>query len=185
MSYSWFVLAAPPDSRAQGSWLAHFRNLITLNWNWHCHRRWKMITVPDPVERLSFCSEGWLREMASGWMETRKARLSAVCALVLGCVVASAAQDAPAPSSTATKKPSTTKTAPKHHSTSSTTTSKSNTAKTSSTKTSSGKTHTASSGKHSHKKSAKVRGQQKIDSERAQSIQEALIREHYLSGEAT
>jgi hypothetical protein len=30
-----------------------------------------------------------------------------------------------------------------------------------------------------------VRGQQKIDSERAQSIQEALIREHYLSGEAT
>jgi len=144
-----------------------------------------MITVPDPVERLSFCSEGWLREMASGWMETRKARLSAVCALVLGCVVASAAQDAPAPSSTATKKPSTTKTAPKHHSTSSTTTSKSSTAKTSSTKTSSGKTHTASSGKHSHKKSAKVRGQQKIDSERAQSIQEALIREHYLSGEAT
>jgi hypothetical protein len=30
-----------------------------------------------------------------------------------------------------------------------------------------------------------VRGQQKIDSERAQAIQEALIREHYLSGEAT
>jgi hypothetical protein len=30
-----------------------------------------------------------------------------------------------------------------------------------------------------------VRGQQKIDSERAQSIQEALIREHYLKGEAT
>jgi hypothetical protein len=29
------------------------------------------------------------------------------------------------------------------------------------------------------------RGQQKIDSERARSIQEALIREHYLSGEAT
>jgi hypothetical protein len=30
-----------------------------------------------------------------------------------------------------------------------------------------------------------VRGQQKIDAERAQSIQEALIREHYLTGEAT
>ncbi len=29
-----------------------------------------------------------------------------------------------------------------------------------------------------------ARGQQKIDSERAQAIQEALIREHYLSGEA-
>ena len=28
----------------------------------------------------------------------------------------------------------------------------------------------------------RVRGQQKIDSERARSIQEALIREHYLSG---
>jgi hypothetical protein len=31
----------------------------------------------------------------------------------------------------------------------------------------------------------RARGQQKIDSERAQAIQEALIREHYLSGEAT
>jgi len=41
--------------------------------------------------------------------------------------------------------------------------------------------------KHSSrkKKSSKVRGQQKIDSERAQAIQEALIREHYLKGEAT
>jgi hypothetical protein len=34
-------------------------------------------------------------------------------------------------------------------------------------------------------KPARVRGQQKIDSERAHAIQEALIREHYLSGEAT
>jgi peptidoglycan hydrolase-like protein with peptidoglycan-binding domain len=31
----------------------------------------------------------------------------------------------------------------------------------------------------------RARGQQKIDSERAQAIQEALIREHYLTGEAT
>ncbi len=30
-----------------------------------------------------------------------------------------------------------------------------------------------------------MRGQQKIDSERAQAIQEALIREHYLSGDAS
>lgn len=46
-------------------------------------------------------------------------------------------------------------------------------------------THTASSGKHSSrkKKSGRTRGQQKIDSERAQAIQAALIREHYLSGE--
>jgi hypothetical protein len=35
------------------------------------------------------------------------------------------------------------------------------------------------------KKSARVRGQQKIDSERATSIQEALIRAHYLSGTST
>jgi hypothetical protein len=34
------------------------------------------------------------------------------------------------------------------------------------------------------KKTAKARGQQKIDPERAGAIQEALIREHYLSGEA-
>jgi hypothetical protein len=47
-------------------------------------------------------------------------------------------------------------------------------------------THTSSSGKRSSKKkSAKARGQQKIDSERAQAIQEALIREHYLVGEAS
>jgi hypothetical protein len=31
----------------------------------------------------------------------------------------------------------------------------------------------------------RARGQQKIDSERAQAIQEALIREHYLTGQAT
>jgi hypothetical protein len=48
------------------------------------------------------------------------------------------------------------------------------------------KTRTAAVGKRSsRKRSARVRGQQKIDSERAQAIQEALIREHYLSGEAT
>lgn len=40
--------------------------------------------------------------------------------------------------------------------------------------------------KHSRKKkSARVRGQQKIDPERALAIQQALIREHYLSGDAT
>ena len=48
------------------------------------------------------------------------------------------------------------------------------------------KTHTSSSSaKHSRKKSAKVRGQKKIDSDRAQAIQEALIREHYMTGEAS
>jgi hypothetical protein len=75
-------------------------------------------------------------------------------------------------------KPTTAKTTPKHKTTSSTSTTKSS---------SSSKTHTASSKTSSRrkKKSAKVRGQQKIDSERAQAIQEALIRQHYLTGEAT
>jgi len=48
-----------------------------------------------------------------------------------------------------------------------------------------------SAGAHSAKSRSKrgrrkaVRGQQKIDSERAQAIQQALIREHYLTGTAT
>jgi hypothetical protein len=37
----------------------------------------------------------------------------------------------------------------------------------------------------SRKRKRTARGQQKIDSDRAQEIQEALIREHYLSGEAS
>jgi peptidoglycan hydrolase-like protein with peptidoglycan-binding domain len=48
----------------------------------------------------------------------------------------------------------------------------------------SGQTHTTSH-KLSHKKSSKVRGQQAIDPERVTQIQQALIREHYLTGEAT
>jgi Putative peptidoglycan binding domain len=47
---------------------------------------------------------------------------------------------------------------------------------------SSAKTRASSTRRH---KKSRVRGQQKIDSERAQAIQEALIRQHYLKGEAT
>jgi len=36
-----------------------------------------------------------------------------------------------------------------------------------------------------NKRTARVRGQKKIDADRAQAIQEALIREHYLNGQAT
>ena len=82
-----------------------------------------------------------------------------VCALIGG---ASARQD---PSGTPAKKSATTK-------------------KTTSTSKNSN-THTAAKKHSSRKKSARVRGQQKIDSERAQAIQEALIRQHYLSGDAT
>jgi hypothetical protein len=52
-----------------------------------------------------------------------------------------------------------------------------------SAKSGSAKARTASSRRR--KKSSRVRGQQKIDSQRAQAIQEALIRQHYLSGVAS
>jgi hypothetical protein len=41
------------------------------------------------------------------------------------------------------------------------------------------------SGRKNSKKKTTARGQQKIDSERAEAIQEALIREHYMTGEPT
>lgn len=44
-------------------------------------------------------------------------------------------------------------------------------------------THKTSGKSKKSKKTASKRGQQKIDSERAREIQQALIREHYLSGE--
>ncbi len=47
----------------------------------------------------------------------------------------------------------------------------------------SGKSKYASTRKNGKRKTT-ARGQQKIDAERAQAIQEALIREHYLNGEA-
>ena len=84
------------------------------------------------------------------------------------------------------KPPAKTATSSKKHKTSSKTAT-SSTGKSSTGKSKSASSRTASSGKRSssHKKTAKARGQQKIDSERAQEIQEALIREHYLTGEAT
>ncbi|HUB01490.1 MAG TPA: peptidoglycan-binding domain-containing protein, partial [Terriglobales bacterium] len=64
---------------------------------------------------------------------------------------------------------------------------KSSTAKahTTTSKAQSGHTTSKSANKHSSrsKKTAKKRGQQVIDSDRARQIQEALIREHYLTGE--
>jgi hypothetical protein len=109
---------------------------------------------------------------------TRKIRLSALCIVIVACLsLATASHSQDASGDTAQKKPATAKkttssTSKGHHSTSST------------TKTSS-KTHSASGKRSSKKKSARARGQQKIDGERAQAIQEALIREHYLSGEVT
>jgi hypothetical protein len=94
----------------------------------------------------------------------RNAQLGAVCALTLSCALMAAATPPQNSTGSATEKSTPTKKTSstgshKHHSSSSHTT-----------------------GKRSRKK---LRGQQKIDSERAQAIQEALIREHYLTGEPT
>lgn len=94
-------------------------------------------------------------------------RAGCAFALLLAVVVAASASESTAPSSTSSHRKSAA-----HRLTSS---AKKN-------------SNSSAKGKHSKsrkKKSARTRGQQKIDSERAQSIQEALIREHYLSGEAT
>ncbi len=79
-------------------------------------------------------------------------------------------------SDSTTKKPASSKTSRKHHKTNASAAASKSSA---TTRTVSGKRSSR------RKKTKRVRGQQKIDSERAQAIQEALIREHYLSGEAT
>lgn len=121
-----------------------------------------MITVPGSVGLfISRWSEGFA---LSAWTTIRKSAFTAVCAVVACACVSSVSARSSSTTDTTTKKPATTMAAHKHH--------KSITS-----------THTASTGKRSRKK--RVRGQLKIDSERAQAIQEALIREHYLKGEAT
>lgn len=105
-----------------------------------------------------------------------KTGVSAICVLVLTCaLVPMAAASQSSTDTGSAKKPATSKPAAKPHKTTSTSAQKST------------GTHNTASGKRStrKKKTARVRGQQKIDSERAQAIQEALIRQHYLNGEAT
>lgn len=138
-----------------------------------------MITMPASVGVLFFR----YRRIGIGLMaqilaRLRKASVSLLCALALVFTCLPAAYGAQnSTSQGSSKKPTTTR---KHHKAASKT---SATASASAGKT----TRTATSGKRSSRKkrSARLRGQQKIDSERARSIQEALIREHYLSGEAT
>ena len=98
-----------------------------------------------------------------------------VCAILAGILlVLPAVAQEKAASDAIPEKPAAKKTTSSHHSTQS-------------TSANSATAHHSSSSKKrsSKKKSARSRGQQKIDSERAQQIQEALIREHYLSGEAS
>ena len=102
----------------------------------------------------------------------RNAGMLLLCAAILACgfvLPASAGNDG------AVKKSSSSATGSK-------TKSRHVTATAASAKSGSAKTRASSKRR---KKSKKVRGQQKIDSQRAQAIQEALIRQHYLSGEAT
>ena len=107
------------------------------------------------------------------WTEIRGVGFTAICVLAT-CAFSAASARASSPGDAAATKPVAKTVA--HKPRKSTANSASGTNPTT-------KTHAASAGKRSRKK--RVRGQQKIDSERAQAIQEALIRQHYLSGEAT
>lgn len=106
----------------------------------------------------------------------RIAQRLAVCVLVLRCglLTPAIAEDSnsvnPGSASSSTTKKASASSVPKQHSASSS---------------SRRKTASKTSGKRSRRKSSRVRGQQKIDSDRARSIQEALIRERYLTGEPT
>lgn len=107
--------------------------------------------------------------------KSARRRVSPICGLIVACAlipVASARQSTTAESTA--KKPATSKTIHKRRPTSATSSSPAHSSSKRSSKYSSRR-----------KKSSRVRGQQKIDSERAEAIQEALIREHYLNGEPT
>lgn len=94
--------------------------------------------------------------------------------LLLVCSVAIADSDQPA---------SKTKTSTSAHSTKTTSASGSHSAKSKTAKPRTSSSTSSRKGKKS-RKTAK-RGQQKIDSDRAQQIQQALIKQHYMSGEPT
>jgi peptidoglycan hydrolase-like protein with peptidoglycan-binding domain len=116
------------------------------------------------------------------WAGTRTLLFSAAIALALTCATASAAQASPqSPAGAAsTSQPPASKSAASAQ--------KTQTPTAASNSKSTGTSHTASTGKRPtsrRKKTVRVRGQQKIDADRTQAIQEALIREHYLTGEAT
>ena len=139
------------------SWPVHFRNAIWPSGNWYC--------AHSASVRLGFYFvDALLKARMSVAARIRKASLVTIGAACLLCGLALPARARAAASTTGTTSSSAKSKAKKHSSPSS-------------------KTHSSSSKRR--KKSSRLRGQQKIDSERAQAIQEALIREHYLSGEAT
>lgn len=130
-----------------------------------------------------------------------------LCALALACAfwpLGTTAQDAATSSKAGPQTSSTDKSTTKSKSSTTpgksasktgagSTTAKSHTASATASNKLTNKSHSASAARRSKStqvasrkttKKTRVRGQQKIDSERAQEIQEALIREHYLTGEA-
>jgi hypothetical protein len=158
---------------------------------------------------LYFCAWAFRRKLEGLPLErkhrakTVKGWLGAACVLTVTSLsfftITAFAQDASSNTSPA-QKTSATKAAPKKHAqpaasgskSSSCTSAKAHPASHSATgqHSKSGTAVTAHSGKAKYASARKngkrkPRGQQKIDSERAQAIQEALIREHYMSGEAT
>jgi hypothetical protein len=118
--------------------------------------------------------------------------LTAICALLLVsvCAPCPALAEATPASKTVSPKPKGKTTSPKKSAAKKSALKKSaaTRAKSSTSATTLKSTATARGAKSDHtssrKKKKTARGQQKIDSERAQAIQEALIREHYLSGAA-
>lgn len=106
--------------------------------------------------------------MTQGLTGQRSVKYGAVCALILTFASAPAANARP--QNTSGDASSSRSNTPAHHKTASTRTKKA--------------THTTSGAKRLRRKKT-VRGQKNIDSDRARAIQEVLIRENYLSGEAT
>ncbi len=148
-----------------------------------------MMTVPDLL--------GVVLKAASPGMDfrffhqrgRRKALLSAVCVIAMGCALMPAHARQSASSKGSAKKSTTSKSTKSKATTAKATTSRLTHRRhkvTTASSRSSGTMYNASSKKSlRRKKSSRVRGQQKIDPERAQAIQEALIRERYLTGEAS
>ena len=140
------------------------------------------MTVPVP-SGWAFAFRMW-REVCGGKFSEmirfsatlRSVRIGAMGALALSCALGAAAESASGKS----KSKSTHSTVPQK-----TTSTSSHTHHSASSTSTGGKKSTAkSTGKRSSaRKSSRERGQQKIDSVRATAIQQALIREHYLTGE--
>jgi hypothetical protein len=112
--------------------------------------------------------------VARVWTEVAKARFVTMSAVIVMCACGAATARQSSAGDAAAKKPATTSATSQTH--------QQSTANSASGTKSGNKT--ASAKKRSSRK-RRIRGQQKIDFERAHAIQEALIRQHYLSGEAT